>query len=161
MPNQIFNCPHCGSPCDRDEVDVEVGVMYGPWGCASCSPEYDCRAGIRRDGDDRDGGSHHVDRIDGQAVLARANVDDRGVTKAWAVQPIVMGCRKCLAPPGSDCMWATGPRDVAVIFHAIRARDATAARDLLAGPRPTPAEITSHQHAALLKRWHEIVVKKH
>ena len=112
--------------------------MYGPWGCASCgwpeNPEYDCRAGIRRDGDnrvyDQYGNSHHVDRLGGQSILAGMNV--RGVAKAWSVRPIMMGCRKCLAPPGNDCMWAAGPRDVTVLFHAIRMRDATAARDLLA-----------------------------
>lgn len=26
-------CPECGSTCYRDEVDVEVGVIKGPWGC--------------------------------------------------------------------------------------------------------------------------------
>ena len=28
------DCPRCGSECCRDEVDVGVGVMIGPWGCA-------------------------------------------------------------------------------------------------------------------------------
>jgi hypothetical protein len=89
MARETCNCPHCGSSCARDEVDVEVGVIYGPWGCANCgwseSPEYDCREGIRRDGDDRVldqyGGSHHVDRPGGQAVLVEMNVQDRGATK--------------------------------------------------------------------------------
>jgi hypothetical protein len=26
-------CPKCSEDCDRDEVDVAVGVIYGPWGC--------------------------------------------------------------------------------------------------------------------------------
>lgn len=26
-------CPRCGDICDRDEVDVGVGIMYGPFGC--------------------------------------------------------------------------------------------------------------------------------
>jgi len=87
---ETCDCPHCGSTCDRDEVDVEVGVIYGPWGCARCgwssSPEYDSREGIRRDGADRVfdqyGGSHHIDRIGGKAVLAAVNVHSRGEVKS-------------------------------------------------------------------------------
>jgi hypothetical protein len=26
-------CPRCGRDCGRDEADVGVGVIYGPWGC--------------------------------------------------------------------------------------------------------------------------------
>jgi hypothetical protein len=26
-------CPRCGNDCMRDEVDVGVGVIFGPWGC--------------------------------------------------------------------------------------------------------------------------------
>ncbi|MEU4558401.1 hypothetical protein AB0F72_08425 [Actinoplanes sp. NPDC023936] len=26
-------CPNCGVMCDRDEADVGVGIIYGPWGC--------------------------------------------------------------------------------------------------------------------------------
>jgi hypothetical protein len=28
-------CPVCSSPCDRDEVDIGVGVQYGPWHCSN------------------------------------------------------------------------------------------------------------------------------
>ena len=88
MSRETCDCPHCGSACDRDSVDVGVGVIHGPWGCAHCgwseNPEYDCRESIRRDGDDRVldqyGSSHHVDRIGGQAVLAEMNVQDRGAS---------------------------------------------------------------------------------
>lgn len=31
-----MNCPKCNSECDRDEADVGVGILYGPWGCYSC-----------------------------------------------------------------------------------------------------------------------------
>lgn len=34
MPS--FECPKCGDECCRDEADVGVGVIYGPWGCYSC-----------------------------------------------------------------------------------------------------------------------------
>ena len=40
-----MKCPNCGDNCARDEVDVGVGVQYGPWGCFSCGwsehPSYD------------------------------------------------------------------------------------------------------------------------
>ena len=40
-----FKCEKCGEDCYRDEVDVEVGIIYGPWGCSVCGwsehPEYD------------------------------------------------------------------------------------------------------------------------
>lgn len=39
------NCPKCGEGCYRDFVDVEVGVIHGPWGCPNCGwseySEYD------------------------------------------------------------------------------------------------------------------------
>ena len=83
------DCPCCGSSCDREHVDVEVGVIYGPWGCGECgwseNPEYDSREGTRRDGDDRVfdqyGVSHHVSRLDGMAVVAGLNVHRRGMVK--------------------------------------------------------------------------------
>lgn len=28
-----MKCPKCNAECIRDEVDVGVGVMFGPWGC--------------------------------------------------------------------------------------------------------------------------------
>ena len=31
-----MNCPKCGTECDRDEVDVGIGVVTGPWGCSGC-----------------------------------------------------------------------------------------------------------------------------
>jgi hypothetical protein len=31
-----MKCPNCGGECDRDEVDIGVGVQGGPWGCPDC-----------------------------------------------------------------------------------------------------------------------------
>lgn len=33
-----MKCPHCGSADQlwRDEVDVGVGTIYGPWRCDYC-----------------------------------------------------------------------------------------------------------------------------
>ena len=83
------DCPHCGSSCDRESADIGIGVRHGPWGCGACGwsedPEYDSRAGIRYDGADRVfdqyGVSHHVDRLDGVAVLVGLNVESRGEVK--------------------------------------------------------------------------------
>jgi hypothetical protein len=39
-----MNCPLCGDNCMRDEVDIGVGTIYGPFGCQcgwSESAEYD------------------------------------------------------------------------------------------------------------------------
>lgn len=29
-------CPECGDECDRDAVDIGVGIQHGPWFCPSC-----------------------------------------------------------------------------------------------------------------------------
>ena len=83
-------CPHCGELCDHDEVDVGVGVMHGPWGCANCgwseNPKYDSRDSVRRDGVnrvfDQYGTSHHVERLGGVAVIGGLNVLNRGDVKS-------------------------------------------------------------------------------
>ena len=31
-----MKCPRCGGECWRDEVDIGVGIQYGPWGCSEC-----------------------------------------------------------------------------------------------------------------------------
>lgn len=36
MPIETHNCPKCGKLCDRDEVDIGVGIQYGPWCCNWC-----------------------------------------------------------------------------------------------------------------------------
>ncbi len=53
-------CPNCGDSCERDEVDVGVGVVTGPWGCFSCgwseSSKYDV---LNEDGGCQGDGSYH------------------------------------------------------------------------------------------------------
>jgi len=45
----IERCPKCSEELYRDEVDIGVGVIHGPYGCSNCgwseSPEYDCLNG--------------------------------------------------------------------------------------------------------------------
>ncbi len=37
-------CPHCGEcALYRDDADVGVGIMYGPWGCSVCGWSADFR----------------------------------------------------------------------------------------------------------------------
>ena len=32
-----MKCPKCGGECERDEVDIGVGIQgAGPWGCPDC-----------------------------------------------------------------------------------------------------------------------------
>ncbi len=31
-----MKCPKCNEECDRDEVNVGVGIIYGPWYCLNC-----------------------------------------------------------------------------------------------------------------------------
>ncbi|KPM55764.1 hypothetical protein ACG83_10855 [Frankia sp. R43] len=43
-------CPSCGDQCSRDEADVGIGTIYGPWACYcgwSGDPRYDVRDGAR------------------------------------------------------------------------------------------------------------------
>ena len=45
-----MQCPNCGELCERDSVDVGVGVIDGPWGCIcgwSEHPEYNMVDGHR------------------------------------------------------------------------------------------------------------------
>jgi hypothetical protein len=42
------NCPRCGESCWRDEVDVGIGVLHGPYGCPcgwSEDPRYNLTGG--------------------------------------------------------------------------------------------------------------------
>jgi hypothetical protein len=38
-------CPKCNEECYREEADIGVGVIHGPWGCPNCrwseDPNYD------------------------------------------------------------------------------------------------------------------------
>lgn len=31
-----MNCPECGKPCAREEVDNGVGIICSPWSCSNC-----------------------------------------------------------------------------------------------------------------------------
>jgi len=46
---ESMKCDKCNAECHRDDVDIGVGVIYGPYGCPECGwsqdPEYDCSEG--------------------------------------------------------------------------------------------------------------------
>lgn len=62
-----MDCPVCGDECWRDEVDVGVGVIYGPYGCSSCGWSEADLADLREQYPgmyvDPQGGVHDIDRI--------------------------------------------------------------------------------------------------
>jgi hypothetical protein len=41
IPLATTTCPNCGGETWRDEVDVEVGIIYGPYGCPCGWSEWD------------------------------------------------------------------------------------------------------------------------
>ena len=43
MGRETYACEKCGEDCCRDEVDVGVGVIHGPWGCPCCGWSEDSR----------------------------------------------------------------------------------------------------------------------
>ena len=70
-------CPKCKNDCDRDEVDVGVGVIYGPYGCYHCGwsedPYYDSSKGLSQADKDNPGMLH--DSLGG--AMRRTAVEDR------------------------------------------------------------------------------------
>ena len=45
----VRECPRCGEFCGRDDVDIGVGIKYGPWGCYSCGWSEDSDYDKRKD----------------------------------------------------------------------------------------------------------------
>lgn len=80
-----MNCPHCGDECLRDEVDVGVGVIFGPFGCPSCGwserPEYDCRNGQPPAAADYP--DHIVDQWGGATPLSQLAAVDDLLEQVW------------------------------------------------------------------------------
>lgn len=76
-------CPECGGTCDRDSVDVGVGVIYGPWGCCDCG--WGENGGARVEGDryiDQFGGSTSIERMADNAE--RLGIDRQVVLDAFS-----------------------------------------------------------------------------
>jgi hypothetical protein len=84
-----MKCPECGEDCDRDSVDIGVGIQYGPWGCYACGwSEYD-RERAERDNPgwycDPTGGLHKIDAI--VERCERLGIDGAVVRKAFEKEP--------------------------------------------------------------------------
>jgi hypothetical protein len=80
-----MKCPKCGGHCDRDSVDIGVGIMHGPYGCEECgwseSPEYDLsdgRSPLDEKGGaiDQYGGYHHPGSARALGVRLAENPDE-------------------------------------------------------------------------------------
>lgn len=89
-------CPRCSEECDRYDVDVGVGVIYGPWGCAcgwSEAPEYDRSSGSSEA--ERANPGFHVDSMGGMQRVtaiadgcARFGIDPAVVLEAFGEDPV-------------------------------------------------------------------------
>lgn len=82
-----MNCPKCNDECYRDEVDVGVGVVYGPYGCIcgwSESPEYDASEGPSEAQQTHP--DHIVDSCGG--MVSKARVSER--LKHFGIDPTVL-----------------------------------------------------------------------
>lgn len=78
------SCPNCGRGMCREEADIGVGIMYGPWGCLcgySEDPRFNRLSGTNTETQERNperwadqwGNLHHRDRLREQ--LGRFGVD--------------------------------------------------------------------------------------
>lgn len=68
-----MNCPKCQAECDRDEVDIGVGIQYGPYGCQACGwsedPRFDGSEGPSPA--QRESPGYYVDSRGGRYSLSR------------------------------------------------------------------------------------------
>lgn len=97
----MMQCPHCETDCYRDEADVGVGVIYGPWGCPGCGWSEDERYNrlLKPPGPDAKGG--YTDQYGGYWPV--------GSTMAQAFRLADETC-----PRGADSLVPTGsPSDEA------------------------------------------------
>ena len=60
-----MNCENCGHECYRDEADVGVGIIYGPWGCPCGWSECDEYNQLLGNGGIQEDGSY----VDPQGVI--------------------------------------------------------------------------------------------
>ncbi len=60
-----MNCPKCGSDCWREEVDVGVGVIFGPYGCPECGWSEDTYYDLSEGQDPIDERGYHKDQWGG------------------------------------------------------------------------------------------------
>jgi predicted RNA-binding Zn-ribbon protein involved in translation (DUF1610 family) len=59
---RTFTCPNCGEHCWREEADVGIGIIFGPWGCPCGWSE-----------------SHAYNQLDGPTATAGKRTDQWGM----------------------------------------------------------------------------------
>ena len=74
------NCPHCGEEAWREEVDVGVGIICGPWGCSCGWSEYEQydltkEGGVQPDGTYLDQYGVLYPKDNPVAKMMRANIE--------------------------------------------------------------------------------------
>lgn len=75
MRDEEMACPNCGADCWREDADVGVGIIYGPWGCPDCGwSESELYSYPQRQGFDQWGGYHP--NQDPDRVGWRQHMDD-------------------------------------------------------------------------------------
>ena len=80
MRNESMVCPECEEDCYRDEVDIGVGTIYGPWGCPRCGWSNSALySHPRHQGFDQYGGYHPMLDPDGSGWAAHVAELEGGV----------------------------------------------------------------------------------
>jgi len=73
-----MKCPKCGDDCERDSVDVGVGIIHSPYGCPNCGWSED-------DAYDLSGGKDPLDEKGG-AIDQYGGYHPPGSTRAQALR---------------------------------------------------------------------------
>lgn len=60
-----MKCPECNGDCYRDEVDIGVGILYGPWGCTECGWSQDSQYDLSKARDPVDDKGGAIDQYGG------------------------------------------------------------------------------------------------
>ena len=66
-------CPKCNAECWRDEVEIGVGVQFGPWNCPECG----WSEGAESDEMYIPDGFYFQDDLDGGRLVKKDNACDQ------------------------------------------------------------------------------------
>jgi hypothetical protein len=61
----MMKCPKCNEDCERDSVDIGVGIIHGPYGCAMCGWSEDSDYDLSGDKDPVDEKGGVIDQYGG------------------------------------------------------------------------------------------------
>lgn len=75
-----MNCPKCNEECYREQADVGVGIIYGPYGCPECGwsewTQYD-----RSEGESEKGKEHPDWFVDQWGGMIRKEAVKEGLSR--------------------------------------------------------------------------------